>query len=471
MAVSLKVPGIYSTKKVVAPIGLDLENAAVPVFIGYTEKDDSNGEMVLVYNLESFEETFGGPDRRLSVSVASDSDYTVTTLNPNAYALRHLMYYGMQLYFENGGGPCYIMSAGAYPPISDVQFNGDDFTNSQGTAPINRLEKLSGPNVIIAADLPKLGNPGKSVVSQALLAHCAKTQSRFAILDPELLETGDNDTLNDIVTAFESNVGMENLQYGAAYYPWVQTDIPLSIATSDAEIVLKYPDTSVETLADALANSGGPTDEEAAAIRSKIAEKEFGSINMVLPPSFAVAAVYTKTDSSRGAWKAPANESLTSVVQGAISLTEAERGNLNVPQSGKAINTLKPINGRGMVIWGARTLAGNSNEWRYVPVRRLFIAVEQTVKAYVQGKVFETNDAAVWQALKNGVNGYLNSLWRRGAFAGNTPEESYFVQVGLGETMTNEDILNGRMIVNIGLAVARPAEFIEVTVIERIQST
>jgi phage tail sheath protein FI len=112
------------------------------------------------------------------------------------------------------------------------------------------------------------------------------------------------------------------------------------------------------------------------------------------------------------------------------------------------------------MVWGARTLAGNDNEWRYVNVRRLFIMIEESAKKSSSFAVFEANDASTWLKVKGMLEGYLHGLWEQGALQGPTPEAAFYASVGLGKTMTAQDVLEGRMIVEIGIAAVRPAEFI-----------
>lgn len=179
-----------------------------------------------------------------------------------------------------------------------------------------------------------------------------------------------------------------------------------------------------------------------------------------IPPSGAVAGVYALVDRSRGVWKAPANVSLNAVVGPAVKIDNAEQETLNVHSTGKSINAIRAFTGKGILIWGARTLAGNDNEWRYIPVRRFFIMVEESVKKSTEPFVFEPNDANTWTKVKVMIENFLTLQWRSGALQGAKPEDAFFVSVGLGETMTADDVLGGRMIVEIGMAVVRPAEFI-----------
>jgi len=180
-----------------------------------------------------------------------------------------------------------------------------------------------------------------------------------------------------------------------------------------------------------------------------------------LPPSGAIAGVYAYVDRTRGVWKAPANVSLSSVIAPTVMIDDADQESLNVDvNAGKSINAIRTFTGRGTLVWGARTLAGNDNEWRYVPVRRFFNMVEESVKKSTSWAVFEPNDAKLWTKVKGMIDNYLFEKWQEGALQGAKPDEAFFVKVGLGLTMTPQDILNGRLIVQIGMAVVRPAEFI-----------
>ncbi|MEM6828905.1 MAG: phage tail sheath C-terminal domain-containing protein [Bacteroidota bacterium] len=196
------------------------------------------------------------------------------------------------------------------------------------------------------------------------------------------------------------------------------------------------------------------------ALYSKVVS-ELTKEKMALPPSAAVAGAYATTDRERGVWKAPANVSLNGVIAPTIKITSADQESLNVdPNAGKSINAIRGFIGKGTLVWGARTLAGNDNEWRYVSVRRLFNMIEESTKKATYFAVFESNDAVTWLKVKAMIESYLYGLWQQGGLTGATEEQAYFVNIGLGKTMTQQDVLEGRMIVEIGLAATRPAEFI-----------
>jgi uncharacterized protein len=183
-----------------------------------------------------------------------------------------------------------------------------------------------------------------------------------------------------------------------------------------------------------------------------------------LPPSAAIAGKYAYVDNTRGVWKAPANVSLDSVKSVCYQVEDKEQEKLNIDvNSGKSINIIRYFTGKGNLIWGARTLAGNDNEWRYVPVRRFFNMVEESCKKSTAWAVFEPNDAGTWIKVKGMIENFLILQWRAGALQGAKPGDAFYVKVGLGETMTSLDILEGRMNVEIGMAVVRPAEFIILT--------
>ena len=186
-----------------------------------------------------------------------------------------------------------------------------------------------------------------------------------------------------------------------------------------------------------------------------------GNSMTTMPPSGAVVGVYAATDRTRGVWKAPANISLSNVISPSVIFTKSELENLNVdPVAGKSINAIRAFTGKGTLIYGARTLAGNDNEWRYISVRRFFNMVEESTKNATEAFVFEPNDANTWVKVQAMIENFLTTLWRQGALQGVKPEHAFYVAVGLGKTMTALDILEGRMIVEIGMAAVRPAEFI-----------
>lgn len=188
---------------------------------------------------------------------------------------------------------------------------------------------------------------------------------------------------------------------------------------------------------------------------------EIGNLPLELPPSSAMAGIYARVDSDRGVWKAPANVSLSYVIEPSVQVSHDDQRDLNVDVvAGKSINAIRSFIGKGNLVWGARTLAGNDNEWRYISVRRFFNMAEESIKKATEQFVFEPNDKNTWVRVKAMIDNFLTQQWRAGALAGPAPDKAFYVNVGLGETMTAQDILEGNMIIEIGMAVVRPAEFI-----------
>jgi hypothetical protein len=191
-----------------------------------------------------------------------------------------------------------------------------------------------------------------------------------------------------------------------------------------------------------------------------------------LPATPAVAGCISVVDASEGVWKAPANIALNAVQSTVLNITDDLQSNMNVDAiTGKSVNAIRPFNGMGVLIWGARTLDGNSQDWRYINVRRTLIMIEQSIKLAARNYVFAANDANTWMNLKSEIENFLTGLWKQGALAGSKPEEAFSVSVGLGSTMTAQDILDGYLDVAVLVAVTHPAEFIEITFKQQLQKS
>ena len=191
----------------------------------------------------------------------------------------------------------------------------------------------------------------------------------------------------------------------------------------------------------------------------------------LLPPSAAMAGIYTMVDRSRGVWKAPANVTLNYVNSPAEDIDDEGQAGLNAPMNGKAINVIRAFRGEGIKVWGARTLDGNSLDWRYINVRRTLLFLEESVKNAARAYVFEPNDAGTWINMKCMIENFLRSVWKRGGLAGATPEDAFEVHIGLGDTMTGDDILDGIMRITVLVAITHPAEFIEITFQQQMQKS
>ena len=191
----------------------------------------------------------------------------------------------------------------------------------------------------------------------------------------------------------------------------------------------------------------------------------------LLPPSASMAGIYTAVDNNRGVWKAPANVTVSYVTSPTEVINDYLQEDLNVPMNGKAVNAIRSFPGEGIKVWGARTLDGNSQDWRYVNVRRTMLFLEESVKNAARAYVFEPNDASTWINMKCMIENFLRSVWKRGGLAGATPEDAFEVHVGLGDTMTGDDILEGILRITVLVAISRPAEFIEITFQQQMQKS
>lgn len=487
---SYRTPGVYVEEISTLPGIISPVDTAVPVFIGYTKLHAANvDETVLdgntathpvkIQSMAEYEALFGGPHFKVSISLDSDAAINALTASDsradlvlgatiNTYAVSHIMYYSLKHYFQNGGGPCYIVSVAEY---SESLTKVDKELIKKG---VQALELEDEPTLIVMPDLAHVSgadfatrNTNYAVAATEALSQCKKLQDRFVIMD--LL----NGSPGNEQSGFNNAIGTNNLSYGAAYFPWVKSGFsiegfdPAKVTFSQ---VLGTDKFDGETLASVLAAIDGQTGEylhfEKAmndgflkAIETKIQE---AGANFLIPPSGAVAGIYCATDRNVGVWKAPANVSVSGVSDVEFKFTPSELDGFNVPTdgSGKAINIIRPIQGRGIMLMGARTLDANSLEWRYISVRRLFLFLEESISKALDALVFEANDQSTWLRARGMIENFLNGVWQNGGLQGGNPSQAYFVKVGLNQTMSAQDVLEGRMIVEIGVAAVRPAEFI-----------
>jgi hypothetical protein len=464
-----KTPGIYLVEKNAFPNSVVEVATAIPVFIGYTEKADYKGQSLLnkPYRITSFAEfnnIFGGAPE-ITFNLDSDGVTPATALSK-----RFRLYYSMRMFFQNGGSTCYILSVGKYED-SDIQKN-------TLIAAIKLLEKEQEPTLVLVPDAVSLANANECAdVQNEVLDHCSQMQNRFAILD---IYDGFKDLSGDPnpVTTFRGNI-TNNLNYGAAYYPWLNT----SVVSAD-EVTFKSI-SNIDKLKESIDGSGvsdevkaltaemATCDEVRATVihkalktaapkYSEILEQVRKEMNLIAPAA-AVAGIYAAVDNASGVWKAPANVGINGVVTPAVNLTDREQEDLNKPTNGKSVNAIRSFIGSGIKVWGARTLDGNSQEWCYVNVRRTLIMIEESLRQASKAYVFEPNTLNTWVTMKSMFNNFLTNVWKRGGLAGASPEESFEVYVGLNETMTADDILDGVLRITVKVAVARPAEFIEIT--------
>ena len=461
-----KSPGVFVEEIPKFPPSIAPVETAIPAFLGYTEKatDPVVGDLTLkpkrISSLVQYEQYFGGPQKetKLAVRIEEVTDatagkplgLTTTATLVEGDRSKHILYYAMQMFFANGGGPCWIVSVGAYKAM------GTALVGTELGAGLAPLAKVDEPTLIVVPEAQALTLADFHALEQDVLNQCEKLQDRFAIMDLHggTLSLSDSKTnLVDAVTAFRGGLA-NNLRYGAVYGPNIET--VLDFAVDEAQIDTEYVKDNEGAVKAKLVALKAANNQ-----RYELARAALRDYPLRLPPSGAVAGVYATVDAERGVWKAPANVGLNGVVGPTIEVANSEQDGMNVdPVAGKSVNAIRQFVGRGTLVWGARTLAGNDNEWRYVPVRRFFIFVEESVKNATAQFVFEPNDANTWVKVQAMIENFLTTQWRQGALQGIKPEHAFYVAVGLGKTMTPLDILEGRMIVEIGMAAVRPAEFI-----------
>ncbi|WP_339875696.1 phage tail sheath C-terminal domain-containing protein [uncultured Algoriphagus sp.] len=446
---AIKTPGVYINEIPLFPPSVAQVETAIPAFIGYTQiAVNEIGEPLTqvptkIYSLKEYETYFGKAESEEGISLTIiretlAADATIT--DPSEFT----MYYNLRMYFINGGGPCYIISIGSTTDTPD----SEDYDNG-----LLACEAEDEPTIIVFPDaINTLDEGDYYTLMSSAIDLCAKLQDRFTLVDVHTPGTNNTTTISGFRTAFTKN---DNLNYAAVYYPSLKTTFDFEYSEADVDVVINTG--GVDAAAVTLASLRSSETAIYNACLAKIREK----LSPTLPPSSAMAGVYAKVDASRGVWKAPANVSLNAVYDLTAKISEAEQGGMNIdPTTGKSVNAIRMFQGKGYLVWGARTLAGNDNEWRYVNVRRFFIMVEESSKKATMQFVFEPNDANTWVKLRAMLENYLTLLWRQGALAGAKPEHAFYVRCGLGQTMTAQDILEGRLIVEIGMAAVRPAEFI-----------
>ena len=465
MALTTKTPGVYVQEVSTLPASVAQVETAIPAFLGYTTIDSPPTKPVRISSMVEYEENFGGPTQSVTISILGSSpNFTIDDVEVDA---TNMLYECMQMYFANGGGPCYVVSTGT----ASGTITASDFTGSTGA--LAKISKEDEPTIIVIPEIINLANTGVADsggfydVIKAALTQCNTLQDRFTITD---IYEGTTHALTNAIDQMRADIGTQYLKYGAAYYPQLKTSLTYR---SDAIVFSGGPFDEMtlrEVQLEAESDSGDAAGTFLLAIQESLTEA-LNNLVITLPPSSAMAGIYAAVDADRGVWKAPANVSLSNVSGVTEKITDDAQQDLNVTSSGKSVNAIRSFKDRGILVWGARTLAGNDNEWRYISVRRLFIAIEESIKDATEFVVFEPNDRNTWVRVRAMIQNYLTGLWRQGALAGSKPEDAFFVNVGLGETMTAQDILNGRLIVEVGIAAVRPAEFIILNFSHKLQES
>jgi phage tail sheath protein FI len=309
-----------------------------------------------------------------------------------------------------------VLKPGIYPlekatptpvPVTGRKFAGSESARQgiNGLAVADDVTMVVVPDLVTAATKPDgtLDLGLWKAVQTTLISHCEQNGNRMAVLDAPPGMTPQQ------IRDWRSEVAMYDSAYAALYYPWIKVENPIGV-NGDAEVFI--------------------------------------------PPSGHIAGVWARTDESRGVWKAPANDTIRGCLDVAYGVTQNEQSVLNPI----GINCIRPFGTRGIRIWGARTLASDS-DWRYINVRRLLNMVETTILQGTQWAVFEPNDVALWEGIKRTLNAFLRGLWSAGALFGQSVDQAFYVKCD-AETNPPESIDQGLLIVEVGIAPVKPAEFV-----------
>jgi phage tail sheath protein FI len=332
-------------------------------------------------------------------------------------------------YFDRINNVSQLIQVGAPPAAPDHTFlfpsgpdglqipllNGNDGTAAPGDADYigqdNGPGKRTGIQALLDIDsLSIVAVPGitSQGVQSALITHCENMRFRFAILDPALKAF--NPEVSGDINDIQNQRDQYDTKYAAIYYPRIVIDNLLT------------------------------------------------NTNKALAPSGHIAGIYARVDDQRGVFKAPANEILGGAVDLEIIVNKAEQEILNPEPNNINVNRDFRHAGRGLRVWGARCITSDP-DWKYINVRRLFIFIEKSIEQGTQWAVFEPNDYKLWARVSQSVSAFLTRVWRDGGLMGQKPEQAFFVKCDQ-TTMTQDDIDNGRLIMLVGIAPVKPAEFV-----------
>lgn len=517
MASTYATPGVYINGASAQAASVVPVATAVPAFIGYTPRAVSQGQpcynqAVKVSSFAEFQACFmldnppppADPARQYSPEyylvaqkeqpasgdyLAIDGVYYSVLPDP---ATLYYLYNSIRLFYQNGGGDAYIVAVGPYGPASKqpassptAQLINPNVQLADLQRGLATLLNQPEPTLYICPEATLLTVADNAALMQGMLLQAEEMGTVLCVFDIIGGANPDPVRYTQDIQAFRSNTGNNGLNYGTCYYPFIGTtimqqgdiDFTNLFGGDTAQLAALInppaaPNAAVATLlgmineppANPMSNSQlQDALLNASPLYGQIVNHVLTCAN-VLPASGAMAGVYTLNDNTHGVWNAPANMSIVGAASLPINLSDQQQANLNVdPVSGKSINAIRFFTGQGILIWGARTLDGNSQDWRYVPVRRTVTFLEQSIKLAVRALAFEPNNANTWAAVKTMITSFLTNIWKQGGLQGTAPADAFQVSVGLGSSMMADDLLNGYLGVTVEVAVARPAEFIVIT--------
>ncbi|MEM7106107.1 MAG: phage tail sheath subtilisin-like domain-containing protein [Bacteroidota bacterium] len=484
MAKVFSTPGVYIEEKNAFSSSIAAVPTAIPAFVGYTEKairgrKSLKQKPTRVESMTEFLDLFGGaPKTTFNIAPDEETDYQLTVDEGTQYYL----YNSIKLFYDNGGGACYVCSAGDYSSgvgLDDLKKGLDNFL------------KLVEPTMVVIPDAVLLIADECYSLQKSMIQHSGfEMRNRVAILDVHGGHEERTMGEDDVVDNFRNGVGDRNLAFAAAYYPWVHSTVTAASEVSSRNISnTDGLQGLLEKEADDGLAAGILKEKRFNAIKAEVAKLSDEKANLsavhktlnavsplfkeimndlrkelnVMPPSGAVAGLFAYVDANKGVSRPPANVSLNSVVATTVDINNENQEDLNLPLNGKAVNAIRGFFGKGVLVWGARTMDGNSNDWRYISVRRAVLMIEESIKNALGAFIFEPNVQNTWLDVKGAISAFLTTQWSNGVLMGATPEEAFSVDIGLGVTMSPQDVLDGIMRISVKLAVVRPAEFIVVT--------
>lgn len=518
MAPTYQTPGVYINEvnafaNSVVPVA-----TAVPAFIGYTPRADDQGKSLYnkpqkISSFADFQALFmldnppppADPARQYSPQYylvpqpSVPASGNCLTLNGQCYSVvpdpntLYYLYNSVRLFYQNGGGDAYIVAVGAYGPASHKPVTDPAAAVVNPNVQLADLQRglalllnETEPTLYICPEATLLSVADNGTLMQGMLLQAQQMGTAVCVFDVIGGANPDPVLYTKDIQTLRNNTGSNGLNYGVAYYPFIGTTV---MQQSDIDFtnlfggdvrqlaaLLDPPSAPNPAAATVLAMIQNPPANpmnnsqlqaallNASPVYAQIIDHVLACAN-VLPPSGAMAGVYTVNDNTYGVWQAPANVGIVGAASLPIRLSDAQQQDLNVDAvSGKSINAIRFFSGQGILVWGARTLDGNSQDWRYISVRRTMIYLEQSIKLAARAFVFEPNDANTWTAVKSMLTSFLTGVWKQGGLQGASPTDAFQVDVGLGSTMTAEDLLNGYLNVSVKVAVVHPAEFLVITV-------
>ncbi|MPS48122.1 phage tail sheath C-terminal domain-containing protein [Methylobacillus sp.] len=434
-------PGIYVQEIAIAP-NIEPVAACLPLFIGHTEKSqDANGHPLplgkrySVSSLAEYEEHFGkGAPETLRVLL----DGKGNIVNAHSYSPFYL-YAAVQQYFANGGGQCEILSVGPYSRAPDASALKAAI---RALPPNAAFTLVAIPDAVSLAELPQL--------QRKLLQYCAQQDYCLAILDVPYC----NDQTREMtVNTFRHDIGQRGLQHGAAFMPWLETAAAGISGYVDLEI--KY----TPGVATAWNDFHKATKLQSHLLHKQLEASPAIRFNRMIPPSGSIMALFEANARKRNIWTTPHHTPIKEIISLSATIDNVIQESLNIHPTGKSINAIRRFD-NAVLMWGGRTLASNDSEWRYIAHLLTRGFVQASLRRFLDQQNFEQNDEATWSLVGHQCQDFLHTLWREGALVGDKPEQAFYVRIGLNQTMSTQDIAAGRMIVHVGIALLRPAEFI-----------